>query len=1049
MATDVHTVGGRAGRVGPYQRQRRWSSRSLAPPDETQSDSKAGNYAKFLKNLHSEQLAKLQAKNQHECELLEDLRSFIIKRSAIERSYSEALLKISSAFLNKKIPNIPDIKTEGGEEKWNMWNVWRTVLEENEKLARARLAAVEVFQQNVIEDAKTLRSHKLQVARKTIDHLAVVQKELQTTVVEVDKTKKFYFDEEHSAHDVRDKAKDIEEKLKKKKGSFFQSITSLQKNSAKVTSKREQLEEKSTGARNDYLLSLASANAHQTRYFLVDLQSAMATMESAVYDKVAEYLMMIGRTELLTCSATQHSFGRIRDQALQLTREYNLQCVYLFYPVLKQHIQYEFEPCDDDTVTTVTAEHSTASTTLSKEARRWSNRIARENHSIRECSRKLIALQQLKDQGQKTDPNDQNGPDIETKMEELRQTIRRAETAKVKAEARIECLRKGGVNVEEWLEEADYLDPKDVPRSTSSLSVHTDASGTGEPHSDSFYDSDYTEGEGERNAPRSGSTSAAAQDYEDDEEERPDSTEVDAMLEQERQRIEQLTAGWDDPTAAWGAEETEDAATAAVAAAATERPVGMAGNASGPTYKCIALYSYTAQNPDELTIVENEQLEVVGEGDGDGWLCARNYRGEEGFVPSNYLDVDREATGGGLQAGASNYQLSNQISFSSVDYTVAGEGDGVFPGDAGAAPAAPAAQTQEEVAEVYEPPAMPPPAMPPPAAPPAAAHPAHPVPVPLNLADRSLGYCVAMYDYEATCAEELSFSEGEIVHILRKVVHDDVDDGWWEGEIHGQKGLFPSLVVEECHANGDPITPSEDETPPMSAPPVFTPPEAPPSFMLAPQQVIVTQATPMVENADDAKDEPAPVEPPASASAESKKFSFSMEMEGSKYKKYDSQFVEGSAAPQGPPGVPIVTIAVDGEDDEVPVDEAGGGDDPGLCVASIVITCATPCVEEADGSFPPPPEGDGDGDTEEEAATEREAVPGSSTGSEESITTDNSQSQAPTAKGAKKVVESPDEVPEDDEPPPLPSGAGVKAEVPEDLEPHQLEKLQGLKESDA
>lgn len=39
--------------------------------------------------------------------------------------------------------------------------------------------------------------------------------------------------------------------------------------------------------------------------------------------------------------------------------------------------------------------------------------------------------------------------------------------------------------------------------------------------------------------------------------------------------------------------------------------------------------------------------------------------------------------------------------------------------------------------------------------------------------------------------------------------------------------------------------------------------------------------------------EPAPVEPPASA-AGSKKFSFSMEMEGSKYKKYDSQFKEGS-----------------------------------------------------------------------------------------------------------------------------------------------------------
>lgn len=43
----------------------------------------------------------------------------------------------------------------------------------------------------------------------------MVQKELQTCVQDVDKTKKFYFDEEHSAHDVRDKAKDIEEKYVK------------------------------------------------------------------------------------------------------------------------------------------------------------------------------------------------------------------------------------------------------------------------------------------------------------------------------------------------------------------------------------------------------------------------------------------------------------------------------------------------------------------------------------------------------------------------------------------------------------------------------------------------------------------------------------------------------------------------------------------------------------------------------------------------------------------------------------------------------------------
>jgi hypothetical protein len=82
------------------------------------------------------------------------------------------------------------------------------------------------------------------------------------------------------------------------------------------------------------------------------------------------------------------------------------------------------------------------------------------------------------------------------------------------------------------------------------------------------------------------------------------------------------------------------------------------------------IFFYQAQNPDELSIVESEQLDVVGEGDGDGWLKARNYRGEEGFVPQNYLDVEREPennTGGLSSQGPS---LVQQISFSSVDYTI-------------------------------------------------------------------------------------------------------------------------------------------------------------------------------------------------------------------------------------------------------------------------------------------------------------------------------------------------------------------------------------------
>lgn len=60
------------------------------------------------------------------------------------------------------------------------------------------------------------------------------------------------------------------------------------------------------------------------------------------------------------------------------------------------------------------------------------------------------------------------------------------------------------------------------------------------------------------------------------------------MLEQERQRIEQLTAGWDDPTQVdWGAEHEEAAVTSAEEYITGEAP------SSGPLLKCTALYSYT------------------------------------------------------------------------------------------------------------------------------------------------------------------------------------------------------------------------------------------------------------------------------------------------------------------------------------------------------------------------------------------------------------------------------------------------------------------------
>ncbi|GLD75024.1 F-BAR and double SH3 domains protein 2-like isoform X2 [Lates japonicus] len=84
---------------------------------------------------------------------------------------------------------------------------------------------------------------------------------------------------------------------------------------------------------------------------------------------------------------------------------------------------------------------------LDKEARKWASRVAREYKSIIHTQR---ALEEYGTQ----ESSEQYNSELETKMEVARQSLRRAETVKVKAEARLDLLRQAGVAVETWLKSA-------------------------------------------------------------------------------------------------------------------------------------------------------------------------------------------------------------------------------------------------------------------------------------------------------------------------------------------------------------------------------------------------------------------------------------------------------------------------------------------------------------------------------------------------------------------------------------------------------------------
>ncbi|XP_032496564.1 F-BAR and double SH3 domains protein 2 isoform X3 [Phocoena sinus] len=327
-----------------------------------------------------------------------------------------------------------------------MYPVWKSFLEGTMQVAQSRINICENYKNFISEPARTVKSLKEQQLKRCVDQLTKIQTELQETVKDLAKGKKKYFETEQMAHAVREKA-DIEAKSKL---SLFQSRISLQKASVKLKARRSECNSKATHARNDYLLTLAAANAHQDRYYQTDLVNIMKALDGNVYDHLKDYLIAFSRTELETCQAVQNTFQFLLETSSKVVRDYNLQLFLQENAVFHKPQPFQFQPCDSDTSrqleseTGTTEEHS-----LNKEARKWATRVAREHKNIVHQQR---VLDDLECHGVAV--SEQGRTELEQKIDEARENIRKAEIIKLKAEARLDLLKQIGVSVDTWLKSA-------------------------------------------------------------------------------------------------------------------------------------------------------------------------------------------------------------------------------------------------------------------------------------------------------------------------------------------------------------------------------------------------------------------------------------------------------------------------------------------------------------------------------------------------------------------------------------------------------------------
>uniref|UniRef100_A0A452VD81 Intersectin 2 n=1 Tax=Ursus maritimus TaxID=29073 RepID=A0A452VD81_URSMA len=196
----------------------------------------------------------------------------------------------------------------------------------------------------------------------------------------------------------------------------------------------------------------------------------------------------------------------------------------------------------------------------------------------------------------------------------------------------------------------------------------------------------------------------------------------------------------------------------------------------------IALYSYSSVEPGDLTFTEGEEI-LVTQKDGEWWTGSIGDR--TGIFPSNYVKPkDQESFGSANKSGTSNKKpeiaqvTSAYVASGSEQLSLAPgqlililkkNSSGWWQGELQARgkkrqkgwfPASHVkllGPSSERTTPAF-----------------------HPV-----------CQVIAMYDYVANNEDELNFSKGQLINVLNK---DDPD--WWQGEINGVTGLFPSNYVK-------------------------------------------------------------------------------------------------------------------------------------------------------------------------------------------------------------------------------------------------------------
>ncbi|XP_076035046.1 SLIT-ROBO Rho GTPase-activating protein 1-like isoform X5 [Oratosquilla oratoria] len=247
-----------------------------------------------LRSQLNEQLRALDGRVDTQVALTAELQDWFRRRAELHQDYASKLDKLAkSLHARHKEQRVK-------REQWHMfsvYNCWQSLVTQTRRDARDHAALADVYLNNIVprftqiqEDIQRIYKRCREIGYESHEELLKVLHELHTTMRTYHTYQTEFKNAENKLRNFEAQRTKLEQAIPKEKLEKSKKFRVIEKEIQKRCNKYQDAKMKALKARNEYILSMDSANAAIHKYFVEDLSDIVDCMDFGFHSSIARAL---------------------------------------------------------------------------------------------------------------------------------------------------------------------------------------------------------------------------------------------------------------------------------------------------------------------------------------------------------------------------------------------------------------------------------------------------------------------------------------------------------------------------------------------------------------------------------------------------------------------------------------------------------------------------------------------------------------------------------------------------------------------------------------